>query len=224
MTPRPSRCATAWPRCTPGTASMSCRPWPTCCARCRRLAAGDVTPQQVCALTDPIRQHLQRLAEQAAEGMARIVPTLQPAQLEHLARAVREAQPEVARRMAGRHARRAAGTPPGAHRGPLRELLRPPERGPADPAAPAHRHSSFDPRLAWAERLRRQQDMLRVLQEHRGGDRPAHVQAEMLALLQRSLESPEPEYRKQFERTLAGRLRRPWPPCTTAPARHNGAS
>ena len=38
--------------------------------------------------------------------------------------------------------------------------------------------SGFDPRLAWAERQRRQQDILRVLQEHRSGDRPAHIKAE----------------------------------------------
>src|SRR5512139_15608 len=49
------------------------------------LAAGDVTPQQVCALTDPIRQHLRRLVAQVAESMAPIVPTLQTEQLEHLA-------------------------------------------------------------------------------------------------------------------------------------------
>ncbi len=62
--------------------------------------------------------------------------------------------------------------------------------------------SSLDARTAWAERLRRQQDMLRVFQEHRGTDRPAHVQAEMLALTKRNLESPEPAYRAQFERML----------------------
>lgn len=76
---------------------------------------------------------------------------------------------------------------------------------------------SFDARLAWAERLRRQQDILGALQEHRNGDRPAHVKAEMLALVQRSLEPPEPAARAQFESMLLEG-------CQTIAALHNSAS
>lgn len=181
------------------------------------LAAGDVTPQQVCALTDPIRQHLRRVAAQVAEGMARIVPTLQPTQLEHLAEQYEKHNQKwreqwldgtpaelLERRLARTLDRYESfyGRLSDAQRNLLRQRL----------AA-----SGYDPRLAWAERLRRQEDMLRVLQESRGADRPAQVQAALLALLQRSLESPEPEYHQQFERTLQEG-------CQTLALIHNGAS
>lgn len=181
------------------------------------LAAGDATPQQVCALTDPIRQHLRRLAVHAADGMARIVPTLQPSQLEHLAEQYEKhnqkwreqwldgTPTELLERRLERTLDRYEsfyGRLSEAQRKLLRQRL----------AA-----SSYDPRVAWAERLRRQQDMLRVLQELRGVDRPAQVQAALQALLLRSLESPEPEYRAQFERTLQEG-------CETLAAVHNSAS
>lgn len=181
------------------------------------LAAGDVTPQQVCALTDPIRQHLRRLAAQVAESMAPIVPTLRPEQLEHLAEqfekhnqtwreewldgTAAELQERRLERTIDRY-ESFYGRLSDAQQALLRQRI----------AA-----SSYDPRLAWAERLRRQRDMLRVFQEHRGGERPAHVQAELLALLQRSLEPPEPEYRQQFESTLQEG-------CQTLAALHNSAS
>ena len=181
------------------------------------LAAGDVTPQQVCALTVPIRQHLRRVAAQVAEGMARIVPTLQPTQLEHLAEQFEkhnqkwreewlDGTPTELRERRLEHTLDRYESFYGRLSDAQKTLLR--QRIAA---------SSYDPRLAWAERLRRQHDMLRVLQEYRGADRPPRVQAELLALLQRTLESPEPEYRQQFERTLQEG-------CQTLALIHNGAS
>ncbi len=59
--------------------------------------------------------------------------------------------------------------------------------------------------------------MLRVLQEHRGDERPAHVKAEMLALLRRSLEPQDATARAQFDRM--------WQEgCQTLAALHNSAS
>ena len=181
------------------------------------LAAGDVTPQQVCALSGPIRQHLRRVAAQVAAGMARIVPTLQPTQLEHLAEQYEKHNQKwreewldgtpaelLERRLARTldHYESFYGRLTETQKTLLRARLT---------------ASSYDPRVAWAERLRRQQDMLRVLQEYRGPDRPAQLQAELQALLQRSLESPEPEYRAQFERTLQEG-------CQTLALLHNSAS
>ena len=44
-----------------------------------------VTADQVCAVAAQAQRHVRRLGEQAAESMARVVPTLQPEQLRHLA-------------------------------------------------------------------------------------------------------------------------------------------
>jgi len=183
----------------------------------QRLAAADVTPQQVCALLAPVRGHMQGLGEQAAEGLSRLVPTLQPGQLRHLAlqydkhnQKWREewldgSPDELLERRLERTVDRYEEFYGGLNDA-QRTLLR--QRVTA---------SSFDPRLAWAERLRRQQDTLRTFQEQRDGERPAHTKAEMLALVRRSLDSPDAAYRSQFERMLQDG-------CQTLAALHNSAS
>lgn len=170
--------------------------------RLQRQATEPTTPEQVCTHLAQARVHLQRLGEQSAEGLARLAPTLQTAQLRHLARQFEkhnqkwrsewldgtptELQERRLERMVDRY-EDFYGRLSTAQKTLLRQRIA---------------TSSFDARLAWAERLRRQQDILAVLQEQRGGERPAHVKAEMLALVQRSLEPPEPEARAQFERML----------------------
>lgn len=54
--------------------------------RLQQQASGPVTPEQVCTHLAQVRVHLQRLGEQSAEGLARLAPTLQTAQLRHLDR------------------------------------------------------------------------------------------------------------------------------------------
>lgn len=183
----------------------------------QRLASGPVTPQQVCELSAQVRTRVQSLGEQAAEGMSRVVPTLQPAQLRHLAlqfdkhnQTWREewldgTPAELAARRLKKAVERAESFY-GRLEEPQLALLR------QSIAA-----SAFDARLAWRERLRRQQDMLQVFREHRNGDRAAHVKAEILALQQRNLDSPDAAYRAQFERMVLDS-------CRTLAALHNSAS
>lgn len=185
--------------------------------RMQQLAGGSVTPELVCTFTTEIRGRIERLSEPSAEGLARVVPTLQPTQLQHLAEQFdkhnqkwREqwldgTPAELLERRLDRAVDRYEdfyGSLSGAQKALLRQRL----------AA-----SSYDARLAWAERLRRQEDMLGVFQEHHNGDRPAHVKAEMLALLKRSLEPPEPEARARSERLLQES-------CLTIALLHNSTS
>lgn len=181
------------------------------------LASGPVTPQQVCGFSEPIRQHVQRLGEQAAERMSRVVPTLKPEQLRHLAlqfdkrnQAWREewldgTPAELAARRLKKAVERAEDFY-GRLEEPQLALLR-----------QSIAQSGFDARLAWRERLRRQQDLLQVFKEHGTADRAAHVKAEILALLQRNLNSPDAAYRAQFERMVQDS-------CRTLAALHNSAS
>ncbi len=185
--------------------------------RLQRQAPEAVTPGQVCTHLAQARMHLQRLGEQSAEGLARLAPTLQAEQLRHLAR-------QFEKRNQKWRSEWLDGSPAELQE---RRLERTVDRyedfygrlSEAQQALLRQRiaASSFDARLAWAERLRRQQDTLGVLQEHRNGDRPAHVKAEMLALVQRSLEPPEPAARAQFESMLQEG-------CQTIAALHNSAS
>lgn len=185
--------------------------------RLQRQALEAVTPEQVCNHLAQARVHLQRLGDQSAEGLARLAPTLQAGQLRHLARQFEKHNQKWRGEWLD-------GTPAELQE---RRLERTVDRyedfyGRLSEAQKTLLHqriaaSSFDARLAWTERLRRQQDILGALQEHRNGDRPAHVKAEMLALVRRSLEPPEPAARAQFESLLQEG-------CQTIAALHNSAS
>lgn len=185
--------------------------------RMEQLAGGPVTPELVCTFTAQIRTRIQRLGEQSAEGLARVVPTLQPSQLQRLAEQFEKnnqkwreewldgTPDELLDRRLERTVDRFEdfyGRLSDAQKTLLRQRLA---------------SSSYDARAAWVERLRRQEDLLGVFQEHFGARRPAHVKAEMLALVQRSLEPPEPQAHERFERMLQEG-------CQTIALLHNSAS
>lgn len=183
----------------------------------QQRASGSVSAEQVCGVLDQARVHMRRLCVQSAQILADLAPTLQPAQLRHLAREFEKSNrswraewlegsaDELLERRVDRAVKRYEdfyGRLTEAQRALLRQRLA---------------ESGYDARLAWAERQRRQQDILQVLQEHRGGDRPAHTQAEMLALVQRSLEPPDPVMRSGYERLIREG-------CDTIAALHESAS
>lgn len=172
------------------------------------LAGGQVSAQQICALVPPIEGALLRLGEQAATDLSPLLPNLRPEQLQRMAQQF------------DKHNRKWRAEwldiPPSELQ--ARRLKRAVERaeslyGRLEPHQLAVLQqginaSPFDPRLGWRERLRRQQDILRTLQEHGSRpDRPAHLKAEMLALIERSLRSPDPAYRNQFEAATAASCR-----------------
>lgn len=185
--------------------------------RMEQLASGPVTPELVCTFTTQIRGRIQRLGEPVADGMARVVPTLHRTQLQRLAEQFEKNNQKWREQWLD-------GTPDELLE---RRLERAVDRfedfyGRLDDAQKTLLRqrlasSSYDARAAWAERLRRQEDLLGVFQEHRGAERPAHVKAEMLALIQRSLEPPEPEAHARFERMLQES-------CQTIALLHNSTS
>lgn len=189
--------------------------------RMQGLAGGPVSAAQVCQLAAQMRLHAQRLGERSAQGLAAVAPMLRPEQLRHLAqqfdkhdRKWREEWLDVA--AAEREERRLERAMERAEmfygrlEEPQRAILR---QGLAT--------SGDDARLSWRERQRRQQDILQTLQEHAANAQPGaparHVEAEMRALLQRSLDSPDPAYRQTLDRRIAGS-------CRTVAALHNSTS
>lgn len=179
--------------------------------RLQQDATRDLTPQQACSQLDQARGHLQRLGTQGAMTLAPLVPTLEADQLRHLARQLEKHDQKwreewldgTAEELLQRRLKRTVdryedfyGRLSETQRQYLRQRLA---------------EVGFDARVVWAERLRRQQDLLRVLQEHRNGDRPAHVEAELMAWVQRSFEPPDPATRAYLKglveqgcQTLAG--------------------
>lgn len=183
----------------------------------RQLAPQAVTPEQVCTVQEDLRGHLQRLSERTDDGISRLAPSLETGQLLQL-----ERQFERQNRKWRKEWLDLSPAELSAHR-----LEKSTERAEdyygrlSDSQLAVLREriaaSSFDAPLFWRERLRRQQDMLAVLREHRNGDRPAHVKAEVLALLRRNLASPDPAYRQRFEHMLQES-------CRTLAALHNSTT
>lgn len=164
------------------------------------LGAAPVSAPQVCALVEPLRAAAQRLAVQTGPLAASLLPTLTPAQQQHLAAQLdkrdREWREEwldgtpaerLERRLkkARERAEDFYGRLSDAQRNLLRQRLA---------------ESTLDIELSWRERQRRQQDLLALVREHAGSSRASHVQAEWLAWWQRSLDSPDAAYRAQLAR------------------------
>lgn len=168
----------------------------------RQLASDTVTAAEVCRLSEQIRQYALRLGEQATLGLAEVAPTLKPEQLSHMARHFDKRNGKwrdewldidaaaLAKRRLKKNLERAEdfyGRLEDAQIAQLRQSIA---------------QSTYDPRLAWQERLRRQQDMLQTLREQSTAPRTPHAQADMHALVRRSLDSPDPTYRAQFRRIM----------------------
>ena len=171
----------------------------------QQLAPGNVTPAQICGLWAEVQTHIQHLGAQAADPISTFTPTLKPEQLRHLALQfdkrnqkwrdewIDVTPAELAERRLKQAVERSEmlyGRLDEAQLSLLRQSI---ER------------SSFDARLTYRERLRRQQDILQILQEHSASvlPRSTHVQAEVLALLERLRRSPDLEYRAQQEKITA---------------------
>lgn len=187
--------------------------------RLQQLAPGNVTPAQICEAGAEVQSHLRHLGVQAADAISTLIPTLKPEQLRHLAR-------QFDKRNQKWRAEWLDVTPAELFERRLKQAVERAEMlyGRLEDAQLALlrqgiERSSFDPRLSYREILRRQQDILQILREHsaNGASRPTHVQAEVLALLERLRRSPDPVYRAQQEKMTAEA-------CAHLAALHNSTS
>lgn len=184
----------------------------------QRLAPGPISAEQVCELLTVSRAHLQRLGEQSERAISALVPTLKPEQLRHLAQQFDKRNRKWREEWldgtpAERSARRLKVAVERAEM--LYDRLEEPQLAILRKGIAT---SSFDPNLSYREVLRRQQDIAQTLKEHSSEPaRSAHIKAEMLALISRSLNSPDPVYRSYFEKMVAES-------CRTLAALHSSAS
>lgn len=170
----------------------------------RRLASADTTPEQVCSLYADIRKRFDAVATQAEPGVLALAMRLTPEQRTHLQARFDKGNKEW------RHARISADRVERVDKRLKTELdraedfygtLGESQRRSLQEAIAA---SSFDPQRIYAERLRRQQDMLAMLRDIAPGNgAPAVDAAQGLAALRSYLErttrSPDPLYRSQAE-------------------------
>lgn len=184
----------------------------------QRIAPANVNTAQVCSLIDELRPRLQVLLDRLEPGIAALAPTLAPAQLEHLAR-------QFDKRQQKWHEAWLAGT---TQERQTRRLTRLIERAEGfygrleDVQIGVLRasvvNSVFDASLGDRESQRRYRDTLQTLRQLQGsGVSSAQVQTQVHALLERSLRSPELDYRNYADRLNQEN-------CATLAALHNSTN
>jgi hypothetical protein len=186
--------------------------------RAERLAAGEVTPEQLCAFVPPLRERLSVAGEQAEPAIASLALSLTAAQLQHLERKYERNNTEfrkkwlqvsptdVREKRAEQITERAEnlyGTLSDAQRAALQQQLQ---------------RSTYRPQGTLAERQRRQQDTLATLRKLAGQSvAPEQARAQVRGLIERLVTPPDAEQRARQE-VLAQES------CRTLAAVHNAAT
>lgn len=184
----------------------------------QQLSTANVSPEQVCTINSEVRAHVQRSAEQSERLIGELIPGMKPEQYAHLARQFEKSNVKWRQEWVEGSAEERA----------KKRLNKAIERGetiygrlePAQLAALRQSIvvSSFDARLSYKEVLRRQQDSLQTLKDlTAAGAANPNLRTEVLALIDRNLNSPDPAYRPYFEKMLLES-------CVTLANLHNSAS
>ncbi|MDZ7920385.1 MAG: DUF6279 family lipoprotein [Rhodoferax sp.] len=164
-------------------------------------APQEVTAAQVCQLSQYVEERIQTALDRAAPTAVALGPTLSSAQLDHLAKALDKRNREWREEWMD-------GSPEDRAERRLKKLVERAE-GFYGRITEAQRKqlqaqleaSAFDASVQYREVLRRQQDTLQTLRALRNGNATEiHTQAEVRALVARSLQSPDPAFRQYTER------------------------
>jgi hypothetical protein len=164
-------------------------------------APQDVTPEQVCQLGFYLEERVQTTLDRGASTAIALGPTLSVPQLDHLARAMEKRNREWREEWL-------EGSPAKRNERRLSKLVERAEGfygrlsdGQLKLLQTQLDNSAFNPSLQYREVLRRQQDTLDTLRALRSGNpSDIHIQAEVRALVARSLQSPDPAFRQYTER------------------------
>ncbi len=188
----------------------------------QRQAPADTTAQNVCRLFDEARSRFDVVGVQAESAAVALAMALSPAQIKHLEARYEKGNAkwrrdwltgDRAERMEKRlnaaveRAEEFYGTLDDKQRAVLQVAIA---------------RSGFDPERSFAERLSRQQNLLRTLRTINGSNgapRPSVAQAAVLvrATLARSVQSPDPDYRAYAQQAILDN-------CQTYAQLHNGTS
>lgn len=171
-------------------------------AQAERLAPGDLSADNACALVPGIRQRLLSAGERAEPAVVTLVLNLSPAQLTHLERKYQKNNRDYrkdwlelsAEELKDKRFKQFLDRMEmiyGRLETPQRDIL----RGEME-------RSIFNPKINLAERQRRQRDILQALRQLAG--KPvslSEARAAVHRLLERGLQSPDPHYRA-YQETL----------------------
>ena len=181
-------------------------------------ATQPVNAEQVCSLYTYLQTRAQVASDRMTPALAVLIPTLQPGQLDHMAR-------EFDKRNRQWREEWMDGTPADVTDRRVNRLVERAESfyGRLEPTQLAVLRSQlglagYDVTLHYREVLRRQQDALQTLRELRtGAAAPARAQVELSALIARSFKSPDPAFRQYTTRFTAQS-------CAAVAAMHNSTT
>jgi hypothetical protein len=169
----------------------------------QRLAPNDISPEQVCGLFADVRSRLEAVNNQAEPGVVALAMSLTPEQLTHIEGKFGKNNTDWRQDwMAGtpteRQARRLKSSVERAE-----QIYSTLEERQLAVLRTSISNSGFDPDLSYAERLRRQQDLIQTLRQiNVNGASSAQAVAVLRGYLERSLNSPNPAYRAYSEKSL----------------------
>ncbi|BEP44716.1 DUF6279 family lipoprotein [Variovorax sp. V15] len=182
------------------------------------MAPGEVTPEQVCAMSDRIRERLLAVTERAEPAGTELALSLSEAQLQQLERKYAKNNAEYRKDWLDR-------TPAQVHEKRYDQFLERTEdfygrltNEQRDLLKQQVAQSVFDPKPADAERRKRQQEALRLLRGFLANKTPpAEAQAALHDYIQRIAEPPPGPWRDQQRALLQEG-------CRNTAAMHNGTS
>jgi len=162
---------------------------------------GDIDTAAACAIYEDAKRKLLAVSDRAEPTVVALAPTLQPAQFTHMEARFAKGNAEFRDDFLD-------GTPAKRRAKRLKQAISRAEMlyGSLDErqlAVLGQRidQSRFDPQLAYAERVRRQQDALLTLRGLTAAQAsPERVRSAMRSLFERSLNSPNPAYRDYFDK------------------------
>ena len=202
---RADRCAFASPSTngSSGIAGPSCPTMPTCWRGRQAELPGSATAERMCAWSNDLRARFDAAIEHAVPAMAEIMPTLSAQQIASIEKRYAARNDEYRDDFLHRDPakRKKAAT--------QREIERAEEfYGRLDDAQRAFvvraiAESPWDGDMAYAERLRRQQDLLAIVRRLAANRAsPAEAEAEVRGYLKRIERSPQEAYRRYLARLV----------------------
>ena len=182
------------------------------------MAPKPVTAAQVCQMVDALQVRIRLPLERVAPSIAAIAPTLQAAQIDHIARAFDKRDKKWREEWLD-------GTPGERTDRRVKQIVERAESfyGTLEPAQigviRAHiETSTFDGPRQQKEMLRREQDSIQVLNSLRTTRvPPAQATADIRSLLERTLKAPDPAFRQYIEQITNES-------CTTMADLHNSST
>ena len=167
--------------------------------RLQPLMLANITPAQACAVVLDVRRKLQVVSSQAEPAVAALAVSLQPEQLQHMQRKFSRGNADYRKDFidATADAVRTRRYEQAVSRADM--LYGPLDNQQLKRIGQLIDQSGFNAGVAYAERVRRQQDALQTLRALTPGN-PAAARPDVRALLERLLDSPDAAYRDYLEK------------------------